>query len=49
MYRAGVSFGGSSVHVALCLPYLLKLGSDEQRKRWLPTFVTTARRCSRSR
>ena len=38
--RAAVSFGGSSVHVALCLPYLLKLGSDEQKKRWLPRFIS---------
>jgi acyl-CoA dehydrogenase len=37
--RAGVSFGGSSVHVALCLPYLLKLGTPEQKERWLPGFV----------
>ncbi|HVT68168.1 MAG TPA: acyl-CoA dehydrogenase family protein [Trebonia sp.] len=38
--RAGVHFGGSGVHVGLCLPYLLKLGTDEQKKRWLPTFVS---------
>ena len=38
--RAGVSFGGSGVHVALCLPYLMKLATDEQKKRWLPGFVT---------
>ncbi|GAA3543798.1 acyl-CoA dehydrogenase family protein [Nocardioides daeguensis] len=38
--RAGVSFGGSSTHVALCLPYLLKLATEEQKKRWLPGFVT---------
>jgi acyl-CoA dehydrogenase len=38
--RAAVSFGGSSVHVNLCLPYLLSLGTDEQKKRWLPSFVT---------
>jgi long-chain-acyl-CoA dehydrogenase len=38
--RAAVSFGGSSVHVALCLPYLLKLGTDEQKKRWLPKFIS---------
>ena len=38
--RAAVSFGGSGVHVALCLPYLLKLASEAQKKRWLPTFVT---------
>jgi alkylation response protein AidB-like acyl-CoA dehydrogenase len=38
--RAGVGFGGSGVHVALCLPYLLKLGTDEQKKRWMPKFVS---------
>jgi alkylation response protein AidB-like acyl-CoA dehydrogenase len=38
--RAGVTFGGSGTHVALCLPYLLKLGTDEQKKRWLPKFVS---------
>src|ERR1700753_3659434 len=38
--RAAVSFGGSSVHVALCLPSLLKLGTDEQKKRWLPRFIS---------
>ncbi|MFG3258139.1 acyl-CoA dehydrogenase family protein [Streptomyces sp. NPDC048172] len=37
--RAGVSFGGSSVHTALCLPYLLKYGNEEQKRRWLPPFV----------
>ena len=37
--RAAVSFGGSSVHVNLCLPYLLSLGTEEQKKRWLPPFV----------
>jgi len=38
--RAGVGFGGSGVHTALCLPYLLKLGTDEQKKRWMPKFVS---------
>ncbi|WP_106399451.1 acyl-CoA dehydrogenase family protein [Actinocorallia populi] len=38
--RAAVSFGGSSVHVALCLPYILSLGTEEQKQRWLPPFVT---------
>ncbi|GAA1535718.1 acyl-CoA dehydrogenase family protein [Nocardioides humi] len=37
--RAGVQLGGSSVHVELCLPYLLKLGTEEQLKRWMPGFV----------
>ncbi|MGW6461942.1 acyl-CoA dehydrogenase family protein, partial [Streptomyces sp. NPDC055078] len=40
--RAGVSFGGSGVHVALCLPYLMAYGSEEQKKRWLPDFVSGA-------
>ncbi len=38
--RAAVSFGGSSVHGALCLPYLLKLGTPEQLAAWLPGFVS---------
>ncbi|SEP56800.1 acyl-CoA dehydrogenase family protein [Streptomyces radiopugnans] len=38
--RAGVSFGGSGVHTALCLPYLLKYANEEQKQRWLPPFVT---------
>ena len=40
MHRAAVSFGGSAAHVALCLPYLLKLGTGEQKKRWLPQFMS---------
>ncbi|WP_030908187.1 acyl-CoA dehydrogenase family protein [Streptomyces sp. NRRL F-5126] len=38
--RAGVSFGGSGVHVALCLPYLKAYATDEQKKRWLPGFIS---------
>ncbi|MEU8342660.1 acyl-CoA dehydrogenase [Actinomadura meyerae] len=38
--RAGVSFGGYGVHVNLVLPYLLKYASEEQKKRWLPPFVS---------
>jgi alkylation response protein AidB-like acyl-CoA dehydrogenase len=38
--RAGVSFGGSGAHVALCLPYLLTLGSQEQKRRWMPGFIS---------
>ncbi|MDK1476114.1 acyl-CoA dehydrogenase family protein [Streptomyces sp. 549] len=38
--RVGVSFGGSGVHTALCLPYLLKYANEEQKQRWLPSFVT---------
>ena len=40
--RAGVSFGGSGVHVALCLPYLKAYATEDQKKRWLPDFVTGA-------
>ncbi|NED86277.1 acyl-CoA dehydrogenase, partial [Streptomyces sp. SID11233] len=38
--RAGVSLGGSGVHVALCLPYLKAYATEEQKKRWLPDFVS---------
>ncbi|MDI3387001.1 acyl-CoA dehydrogenase family protein [Streptomyces sp. B-S-A8] len=38
--RAGVSFGGSGVHVLLGLPYIQMLADDEQKKRYLPKFVT---------
>ncbi|RDI49906.1 acyl-CoA dehydrogenase family protein [Nocardia mexicana] len=38
--RAGVSFGGSGVHVGLCLPYLKKLATEEQKQRWFPGFVS---------
>jgi alkylation response protein AidB-like acyl-CoA dehydrogenase len=38
--RAGVSFGGSSTHVGLCLPYLLKLATKDQMERWMPGFVS---------
>ncbi|MEZ0365155.1 acyl-CoA dehydrogenase family protein [Mycobacterium sp. pUA109] len=38
--RAGVTLGGSFVHVGLCLPYLTLYASTEQRERWLPGFVT---------
>ncbi|MET8553769.1 acyl-CoA dehydrogenase family protein [Streptomyces sp. NPDC004959] len=40
--RAGVSLGGSGVHVALCLPYLKAYATEEQKKRWLPDFVSGA-------
>ncbi|MCX4728829.1 acyl-CoA dehydrogenase family protein [Streptomyces sp. NPDC090052] len=38
--RQAVSFGGSSVHSGLCLPYLLAYGTQEQKQRWLPGFVS---------
>jgi acyl-CoA dehydrogenase len=38
--RAAVSFGGSGVHTALCLPYILKLGTEAQKERWLPPFIS---------
>jgi acyl-CoA dehydrogenase len=37
--RAGVSFGGSGVHVGLCWPYLRRLATPEQLARWMPDFV----------
>ncbi|HYF26212.1 MAG TPA: acyl-CoA dehydrogenase family protein [Baekduia sp.] len=39
--RAGVAYASSfSIHTDVCLPYLLRLTTDEQRERWLPRFVT---------
>ncbi|MEV6164677.1 acyl-CoA dehydrogenase family protein [Streptomyces sp. NPDC052052] len=38
--RAGVTFGGSGVHVLLCLPYIKAYATEEQKKRWLPDFVS---------
>lgn len=38
--RAGVNFGGSGVHVLLALPYIKALATDEQKKRYLPKFVS---------
>ncbi len=38
--RASVSFGGSGVHVALCLPYLKALATEEQKQRWFPGFMS---------
>ncbi|MEQ6899673.1 acyl-CoA dehydrogenase family protein [Nocardioides sp. YIM 152588] len=37
--RAGVTLGGSGVHVLLALPYIKMLATDEQKKRYLPSFV----------
>src|SRR5262249_48237993 len=38
--RAGVNFGAYGAHVALCLPYLLRLGTEEQKRRWMPEFIS---------
>ena len=42
LMRAGVSFGGSSVHTGLVLPYLMEFANEEQKQRWLPDFVSGA-------
>ncbi|MFF1839080.1 acyl-CoA dehydrogenase family protein [Streptomyces sp. NPDC058231] len=38
--RAAVSFGGSAVHSGLCLGYLTRYATKEQKQRWLPKFVS---------
>ena len=40
--RAGVTFGADVVHTCLVLPYLVEFGSEEQKRRWLPGFVSGA-------
>ncbi|MFE1906133.1 acyl-CoA dehydrogenase family protein [Streptomyces gardneri] len=38
--RVGVVLGATAVHTCLVLPYLLEFGSAEQKRRFLPPFVT---------
>ena len=38
--RVGANGPGFSVHTDIIVPYLIKLGNDEQKKRWLPGCVT---------
>ncbi|MGW6754093.1 acyl-CoA dehydrogenase family protein [Streptomyces sp. NPDC055006] len=38
--RAGVVLGAAGAHTALALPYLLKFGNEEQKRRWLPGFIS---------
>lgn len=38
--RVGANGPGFSVHSDIIVPYLIKLGNDEQKKRWLPGCVT---------
>jgi len=38
--RIGANGPGFSVHTDIIVPYLIKLGNDEQKKRWLPGCVT---------
>ncbi|MGW6460094.1 acyl-CoA dehydrogenase family protein [Streptomyces sp. NPDC055078] len=40
--RAAVTFGGSGVHAGLCLGYLLRYGTGEQLRRWMPPFISGA-------
>ena len=38
--RAGASGPGFSVHTDIIVPYLISLGTDEQKQRWLPGCVS---------
>jgi acyl-CoA dehydrogenase len=38
--RAGVTFGTYTIHTNLVRPYLLAFASDEQKRRWMPGFVS---------
>ncbi|MFV9454450.1 acyl-CoA dehydrogenase family protein [Rhodococcus sp. NM-2] len=48
MARAGVTFGGSPVHIPLCPSYITEHATDEQKRRWLPGMAS-GRSSSRSR
>ncbi|MEU2005083.1 acyl-CoA dehydrogenase family protein [Rhodococcus sp. NPDC019627] len=38
--RAGVTFGNTSIHTDLVLPYLLNYANAEQKKRWMTGFAS---------
>ncbi|WP_377267478.1 acyl-CoA dehydrogenase family protein [Peterkaempfera sp. SMS 1(5)a] len=38
--RAAVTFGASGVHTGLCLGYLMRYATEEQKHRWLPPFMS---------
>lgn len=38
--RAAVGFGAFGVHTGLVLPYILTYGTEEQKQRWLPDFIS---------
>src|SRR5690606_41519555 len=37
---AGVSLASAGVHDELCLPCLMKRGTEEQKQRWMPGFIS---------
>ena len=38
--RAGVTFGAAGIHVNLVRPYLLAFASEEQKRRWMPGYIS---------
>jgi len=36
MHRAGISGAGFSIHSDIIAPYIVRLGTEEQKRRWLP-------------
>lgn len=41
--RAGVSLGGASTHMNLVIPYIVRVGTEEHKQRWLPDMVAGRR------
>ncbi|MCU1699098.1 MAG: Acyl-CoA dehydrogenase [Mycobacterium sp.] len=37
--RLGLALGGVRVHTDICMPYFLRFGTEEQKKRWIPRLT----------
>ncbi|MFJ4292252.1 acyl-CoA dehydrogenase family protein [Cupriavidus sp. NPDC089707] len=42
MHRAGISGAGFSIHSDIIAPYIVRLGTEAQKRRWLPSICAGA-------